>query len=173
MTLSADVTNLYTAGRTFLPQAAEKYGEGAQEIHKTGQLDESAFRRDKVTNADGTRKPHWTDDPRNGGKDQFTTVSDLGRMQPQWSELRNMLQDQVLVVTRNSLVRAGSALCQIAEHYAATDGEARDALEKVRANLNTTSDPTYRPPSYIPEAPRHDDPHPEPDNGNDNPRGPR
>lgn len=130
-----DLTDLWRVGAVLLPTVAIQYSTMASELHKTEMNEEPGFSR---------------------------TGGGMGSLHAAWSDLRNTMQDQVAVKTRDNLVRAGEALKQIAESYATTEHLSADQLAEFNSEIeNSANDPAFRTPGHVPEAPSTSDPHPE------------
>lgn len=134
--LHADITALYKAGAVTIPHAANYFGKAAQNVHKTALSDEALFQ--PVGDGSGTSS-----------------------LSQKWSELRNTMQDQVLVKTQNNLIAAGEALVEVAESYVDQDGVNGDALEESFQDIDDRDNPADAPPPYVTPAPGTGDPHPE------------
>lgn len=129
--LSAELYKLWYAGKVELPTVAATYGEAAQQLHVTGLDDAGAF---------------------SGGQGS-------GTFGGSWAAMRNMFQDQVLCTTAENLTDTGAALTAIALDYAKADGQTGDDLQTSIDGLADSG--LDQPPVYVPEPPRHTDPHPE------------
>lgn len=152
MTVAGELTKLWKAGAYTLPNAAAQYGRAGGSVNKTGGSDESAFARTQV---DGNFMEPM-------GPDMALENTNLGKLQPQWTRLRDTLQNRIIHQTRENLVKAGEALVQVANDYAERDDEARDALDKETQKLRG-----HEP--VVPGAPTHHTPKPK--DSYDNPSG--
>ncbi|ADD45630.1 hypothetical protein [Stackebrandtia nassauensis] len=144
MTVAGELTKLWKAGAYTLPEAAAQYGDAGQKSGWTTGFDESGFLRTSVSGR--VTAPM--------GVDQPLEHTDLGKLQPQWTRLRDTLQNRIIHKTRANLVKAGEALMQIADDYADRDGRARDAIDREREQLDKIG------PPVVPDAPTHTTPKP-------------
>ena len=126
-----DVWELWRAGAVHMQNLAAQYGEATIAVHRTGVSEEQAFK---------------------GCTTNLPTA---------FANLRNALQDQILVTSQNNLIKSGEALADIATRFAERDGLNADLIDKIEGLDEPGTNPDNRPPSYVPEAPSSDDPHPE------------
>lgn len=147
MTVAGELTKLWRAGAYTLPEAAAQYGDAGRKADWTTGFDESGFLR---THVDGEVTQPM-------GVDQPIEITGLGKLQPQWTRLRDTLQNRIIHKTRENLVKAGEALIQIANDYADRDTAARTALDKEQRELEAAG------PPIVPEAPTHTTPKPKDD----------
>ena len=130
--LAVELEKLWKAGAVDLPKAAGAFGTAAGQLHRTGVTEQSVFQR-----ADGS----------------------MGDLYPEWSKLRNTLQDNVFGPSHDNLLTAGGTLVQVADDFADSDGSARIALDDYKKDVE--SGPVDdRPPTLVPDPPRHTDGHP-------------
>jgi hypothetical protein len=132
-----DLIDLWEAGAVKLPQVAVQYAELAQTVHKTGLSEGGAFSR---------------------------STGGLGPLHPVWTSLRGKVQDDIVVRSHRNLLAAGRVLTEIAHAYATTDHLNADQVgqyQQAIAGIQNSANPDGRPPSYVPDAPISDDPHPE------------
>lgn len=132
-----DLLDLWEAGAVKLPQVAAQYAELAQRLHQTGLSEGAAFSR---------------------------STGGLGRLHAAWTSLRDTIQDDIVVRSYGNLLAAGRVLTQIAEAYATADYLNADEVGQYRqaiTGIQNSPNPDGRPPSYVPDAPTSDDPHPE------------
>ncbi|HEY8471737.1 MAG TPA: hypothetical protein VIL37_03770 [Natronosporangium sp.] len=140
-----DLTELWQAGAVKLPQVAAQYAEMARELHATALSESHAFGQRTIP-----------------GAPSYATWG--GPLLSVWSNLRDMVQDDIAVRSYDNLIRAGQVLVDIANGYATTEylntselSQYHEAIEDYEHHPN----PDRRPPAYIPEAPSTTDPHPE------------
>lgn len=126
-----DVWELWRAGAIHMQNLAGQYGEAAIALHRTGLSQDQAFQ---------------------GCTTNLPTA---------FANLRNAVQDQVFVVSQNNLIKSGEALADIATRFAERDGLNGRLIDNIEGLDEPGTDPDSRPPSYVPEAPSSDDPHPE------------
>lgn len=141
----ADVNELWRIGAVDLPTVAAQYSEAASQIHRTA-LNDSAM---------------------------FTTSDGLSALHDPFTQVRDLLQDQVFVKSSQRCGTAGKAVTQIADSFATADYlNSRDLqrYEDYKEDRETGS-PEDQPP-YVPPPPKSTDPHPE-ENVYDYPGPPR
>jgi hypothetical protein len=132
-----DLVDLWEAGAVKLPQVAVQYAELAQTLHQTGLSESAAFSR---------------------------STGGLGPLHPVWTGLRTTIQDKIVVGSYRNLIAAGRVLTEIAAAYATTDHLNADQLgqyQRAITGIQNSANPDGRPPSYVPDPPTSDDPHPE------------
>jgi hypothetical protein len=132
-----DLIDLWEAGAVKLPQVAAQYAELAQRLHQTGLSEGAAFSR---------------------------STGGLGPLHATWTSLRDTIQNEIVVRSYHNLLAAGNVLTQIAAAYATTDhlnaGEVGQYQQAI-TDIQNSPNPDGRPPSYVPDAPTSNDPHPE------------
>jgi hypothetical protein len=141
--VAAELYDLWVAGKISMPQVAAVYAQGSRDLHTTRWRETEAF-----------EQPRLEIDlyPPN-----IEVVQNLGPVYPQWSALRNTLQN-ILANTATSLTDAGAALCMIAQTYADGDTETSTALRSLIDER--LADPGLdQPPGTIPEIKRPGDEH--------------
>ena len=126
-----DVWELWRAEAVHMQNLASQYGESATALHRTALSQDQAFE---------------------GAATELPAA---------FANLRNTLQDQILVVSRENLTKSGNALAGIATAFAERDGMNGRLIEKIDGLDDAGTNPDDRPPAYVPEAPSSDDPHPE------------
>lgn len=104
--------SLYRTGKVTLPVGAASYSEVAQAVHATSSNEGAVF----------------------GGPLGTSPV------QAQWTALRDLFQDQVVVRTQQNIVKSGEVLAKIAIHFGEQDGQNKTELDKYRENLDQGKD---------------------------------
>lgn len=123
-----DIWDLWRAGAVHMQNMSNQYGLAAQATHRSAKSQGKAF---------------------DGAAGEFVTA---------FTELRNVLQDQVLVTSSDNMANAGTSLANIAVRFSEQDG--RNATElKTRVEGLQNGPIEDRPPGYQQPRPRHDDPH--------------
>lgn len=129
-----DVTELWNVGAVNLPQVADQYGWSAFEMHQSRATDDTAFNR--TFSGEG-----------------------MSTMFQEFDALRSLLQDKVLVKSRNGCVKAGDTLTKIADSFATADylnAEEIDKYKNFKDGVKTG--PEYEQPPHVIDAPSSDDP---------------
>ncbi|GAA4892583.1 hypothetical protein LX16_1988 [Stackebrandtia albiflava] len=124
-----DITDLWRTGAVHLRTAAVQFAKAAQSAHDSAADQDAAFTRTS------------------GGR---------GPLYPVWTALRNRLQDEVFVKSRDNLVRAGEVLAAVAVDFAERDAGHSAELDRVREQVE--DGPEYERPPTVPTAPSSDDP---------------
>ncbi|MGH8881232.1 MAG: hypothetical protein ACRD0P_28450, partial [Stackebrandtia sp.] len=83
----------------------------------------------------------------------------MGDLYPEWSKLRNTLQDNVFGPSYDNLVNAGQTLTHIADQYAADDDDALAGLAEYKREVES-GPVNEQPPEHIPSPPQHTDANP-------------
>lgn len=125
-----DIWDLWRAGAIHLPNMGNQYGKAAQEVHKAAMSASNAF---------------------DGAVPELATA---------FAELRNALQDKILVKGGENLYKSGEALSKLAVRFSEQDGDNATRLQDSIKGLEDAT-PENRPPDVTETAPSSDDPHPE------------
>lgn len=125
-----DIWDLWRAGAVHLPNMGNQYAKAAQEVHKAALSSQNAF---------------------NGAVPELATA---------FADLRNVLQDKILVTGSDNLYKSGKALSDLAVEFSELDGDNKSRLQTSIDDLEDGPQEN-RPPAVTETAPDHDDVHPE------------
>ncbi|CAM3532055.1 hypothetical protein [Stackebrandtia soli] len=126
-----DIWDLWRAGAVHMQYMGNQYAYAAQETHQSALSQGQAF---------------------NGAAPELVSA---------FTELRNLVQNDILVASSAAMVNSGTALADIAVRFSIQDDDNKDLLRNKITDLEDNGDAQDRPPPFTPSAPESDDPHPE------------
>ena len=125
-----DLEKLWKAGAVNLQAVAAQFSQSASHVHKTALSEHQVF---------------------SGATRELVTA---------WNQIRNQLQDEILVKSYENCTKSGNTLANIAISISEQDSDNKERLAETIDEIENSPVLDDRPPS-VPEAPSSDDPHPD------------